>query len=70
MPHTRKAIPETTIRWVVNRMHAAESNTQVIRNLRPRMEDAKGWTRARRKEAYRFALKVHAANRAIWLRYR
>jgi hypothetical protein len=57
------------INWIVDRMHVGTSRIGVVRDLVGRFREAEGrgirLTRHLRKQAYRAALRRHAANRAL-----
>ena len=60
-----REIPKAIIRHIVGNLHVYTSDRAVIADLRKRfIGDC--WTKARRKAAYRYALQVHADNRALY----
>ena len=65
MTATRFRLPTFAIDSIVGRCHVGDSNLTVIRFLRSKMW-LPGWTKARRKRAYRHAIKRHAANRRLY----
>ena len=60
-----RQIPKVIIRHIVDGLHVATRNSDVIRNLRGRM-NASEWNKARRKAAYRYALQVHRENFTLY----
>lgn len=58
-------IPVGQIQWLVNRQHVGTSEGDIVRMLRRRMT-ASGWTKDRRKEAYRLAIAIHRDNRTLY----
>lgn len=58
-------IPKGAIFWLVGREHVSTPNLTIVRLLRNRMRGPE-WTKAYRKEAYRYALEVHKQNRALY----
>lgn len=58
-------IPAGQIRWLVNREHIATPDVAIVRMLRQKMA-APGWTKDRRKDAYRLALAIHRDNRTLY----
>lgn len=63
-PRLPKDIARGQLDWIVDAHHVADRNVTVIRGLRRRM-NAPGWTKAKRKAAYRYAIHRHANNRKL-----
>lgn len=61
-----RGIPKAIIRHIVGNLHVGASNRAVIADLRGRFAGPDQWPKERRKAAYRYALKVHADNRALY----
>jgi hypothetical protein len=61
-----REIPKAIIRHIVGNLHVSTSDRAVIADLRGRFIDPEQWPKERRKAAYRYAIKVHADNRALY----
>jgi hypothetical protein len=61
-----REIPKAIIRHIVGNLHVSTTNRAVIADLRGRFAGPEQWPKARRKAAYRYAIKVHEDNRALY----
>ncbi len=66
-------VPESEIRFIVGNMHVGTCDFAVVRDFARRFRTFNRlgkYSKAFRKRCYRFALKVHRANRKLFTDYR
>ena len=56
-------IPETHIRWIVDRYHVGTRDLTILREI---VRRSKKWPRAARLQACKFAIKVHRSNQNLY----
>ena len=61
-----KPVPRAQIDFLLGRTHVGTANSKVVKDLYRRMKKDKVFTKAYRKRCYRYALKVHAKNLALY----